>query len=253
MKEKVTISHLVVNGCSYTYCKGLVNPPTQGWPTLLANKLNVPVANIALGGTSNFRIYRKTVDYFFKDTGSNPFYIIGMTSCTRIEQYIKQHDDYVALNLISKPPGNLWEAQLISLLQRNKDPIILAKQKLDIWLSIINLFKSTKTNYLMIDMLSNGDSIDSELKEVHPKLFDYTMNDPKHVREYLDFNSQLGKLPCGHDDADAQVLIAEYLYKELTERYDVTVEPSEYLKIKDFYTESEKTWAHKLGRGDWIL
>lgn len=253
MKEKITISHLVVNGCSYTYCEGLENPPTQGWPALLANKLNVPVANIALGGTSNFRIYRKTVDYFFKDTGSNPFYIIGMTSCTRIEQYLKQRDDYVALNLISKPPGHLWEAQLISLLQRNKDPIILAKQKLDIWLSIINLFKSTKTNYLMIDMLSNGDSIDSELKEVHPKLFDYTMNDTKHIQGYLDFNSQLGKLPCGHDDADAQVLIAEYLYKELTERYDVTVEPSEYLKIKDFYTESEKTWAQKLGRGDWIL
>lgn len=253
MKEKITISHLVVNGCSFTYCEGLENPSTQGWPALLANKLNVPVVNIALGGTSNFRIYRKTVDYFFKDTGSNPFYIIGMTSCTRLEQYLKSRDDYVALNLIGKPPGHLWEAQLTSLLRKNLEPTVLAKQKLDIWLSIINLFKSNNTNYLMLDMICNDHVIDNELKDLHPKLFDYTMNDPKHIQGYLDFNRPLGKLPCGHDDADAQILIADYLYKELTDRYDVTIETTEYLKIKDFYTESERTWAQNLGRGDWIL
>jgi hypothetical protein len=253
MKKEITISHLVVNGCSFTYCEGLDSPATQGWPALLAQKLGVPVVNIALGGTSNFRIYRKSVDYFFKDTGSNPFYIIGMTSCTRLEQYLRKRNDYVALNLIGKPPSQFWEAQLLSLLRNNSDPLILAKQKLDIWLSIINLFKAPNINYLTVDMLANGQDIDNELNQLHPKLFDYTMNDYNHVKDYLDFNGTLGKLPCGHDDAVAQVSIAEYLYNQLTDRYNVTVEPSEYLKIKDFYTQSEQTWARNLGRGDWIL
>jgi hypothetical protein len=129
MKQEITISHLVVNGCSLTYGEGLEDPSTQAWPALLAKKLNVPVVNIAMGGTGNHRIYRKTVDYFFKDTDSNPFYIIGMSSCTRIEQYIKPLSDYLALNLINNPFNGLWEHQFLKLSQRGNDPIVLAKAK----------------------------------------------------------------------------------------------------------------------------
>ena len=43
------ITHLVVNGCSWTYCQGLDDPKTQGWPALLAKKLGVEV----LQGLSN--------------------------------------------------------------------------------------------------------------------------------------------------------------------------------------------------------
>jgi hypothetical protein len=253
MKQEITISHLVVNGCSLTYGDGLEDPSTQAWPALLAKKLNVPVVNLAIGGTGNYRIYRKTVDYFFKDTGSNPFYIIGMSSCTRIEQYSKQLSDYLALNLIGDPSNGLWERQFLKLAQRGNDPIVLAKAKLDIWLSIINLFKSAGVNYLMADMISNGHVIDNELKELHPRLFDYTINDPNHVKGYLDFNRPLGKLPCGHDDADAQVMIAEYFYREITNRYDVITENTEYLKVKDFYTETEVRQAQGRKNGHWII
>ena len=253
MKQEITISHLVVNGCSLTYGDGLEDPSIQAWPALLAKKLNVPVVNIAIGGTGNHRIYRKTVDYFFKDTGSNPFYIIGMSSCTRIEQYSKQLSDYFALNLIGDPLNGPWERQLLKLAQRGNDPIVLAKAKLDIWLSIINLFKSAGVNYLMADMISNGHVIDNELKELHPRLFDYTINDPNHVKGYLNFNRPLSKLPCGHDDADAQVMIAEYFYKEITNRYDVITENTEYLKVKDFYTEAEVRQAQGRKNGHWII
>ena len=253
MKQEITISHLVVNGCSLTYGESLEDPFTQAWPALLAKKLNVPVVNIAMGGTGNYRIYRKTVDYFFKDTGSNPFYIIGMSSCTRIEQYSKPLSDYLALNLVNNPFNGLWEHQFIKLSQRGNDPIVLAKAKLDIWLSIINLFKSAGVNYLMADMISNGHVIDNELEELHPRLFDYTINDPNHVKGYLNFNRPLSKLPCGHDDADAQVMIAEYFYKEITNRYDVITENTEYLKVKDFYTEAEVRQAQGRKNGHWII
>jgi hypothetical protein len=253
MKQEITISHLVVNGCSFTYCDGLENPAIQGWPALLAKKLNVPVVNLAIGGTGNYRIYRKTVDYFFKDTGSNPFYIIGMTSCTRIEQYSRLLSDYVALNLIGDPSTGLWETQFIKLSQRGNDPMVLAKTKLDIWLSIINLFKSAGVNYLMADMICNGHLIDNELEELHPRLFDYTINDPNHVKGYLNFTRPLGKLPCGHDDAATQVMIAEYFYKEITNRYTVITENTEYLTVKDFYTEPEVRQAQGRKNGHWII
>jgi hypothetical protein len=253
MKKEITISHLVVNGCSFTYCEGLENPSTQGWPTLLAKKLNVPVVNLAMGGTGNHRIYRKTVDYFFKDTESNPFYLIGMTSCTRMEQYSRHISDYVAINIVGKHYTQLWENQFVRLMQKGNDPLILAKAKLDIWLSIINLFKSTDTNYLMTDMLVNGPEVDDELSEMYPKLFDYTINDPNHAKDYVKHTSNLGKLPCNHYDAEAQIKISEYLYQELTARYIVNPVSTDYLKLKDFYTESETNYISTRKKGDWII
>lgn len=253
MKKEITISHLVVNGCSYTYCEGLENPSTQGWPALLAKKLNVPVVNLAMPGTGNHRIYRKTVDYFFKDTGSNPFYLLGMTSCTRMEQYSRHVSDYIAINLINQPYPALWENKFVRLMQRGNDPLILAKAKLDIWLSIINLFKSTDTNYLMTDMLVNGYDIDDELSELHPRLFDYTINDPNHAKDYMKYTGNLSKLPCNHYDAEAQIKISEYLYQELTDRYIVNTVSADYLKLKDFYTTSEATYISTRNQRDWII
>ncbi len=253
MKKEIAISHLVVNGCSFTYCEGLESPSTQGWPALLAKKLNVPVVNLAIGGTGNYRIYRKTVDYFFKDTGSNPFYIIGMSSCTRIEQYNRHTEEYIALNLVGGNYDFPWENQFVRLLDRSNDPLILAKAKLHIWLAIINLFKSTDTNYLMAEMIDNGRFISDELSELYPKLFDYTMNDINHVKDYLSFSRTLGKLPCGHDDADAQVKIADHFYQALTDKYIVNTVESEHLKLKDFYDEVEERQARGRNNADWIF
>ena len=73
MKPNVKLSHLVVNGCSFTYCQGLENPAEQGWPALLANKLKVPVVNLAIPGSGNDAIFRRTYEYFYLNKKHNNF------------------------------------------------------------------------------------------------------------------------------------------------------------------------------------
>ena len=255
MKQEITISHLVVNGCSFTYCDGLESPATQGWPALLAAKLGVPVANIALGGTSNDRIYRKTVDYFFADIGSNPFYIMGMTSSTRREEYNNTQNMYNPLNLVSAHRNMVepWQAEIERLLAEKSDDLVLGKRKLDIWLSIINLFKANSINYLMIDMIADNHFLMHELKQRYPKLYEYVMEDENSLPEFLDFTRPLGKLPCGHEDADTQIAIAEYIYNAMMERFTVIVNPSDYLRIKDFYTPHDPVPGQNPGYDDWVL
>jgi hypothetical protein len=249
--QKINISHLVVNGDSFTYGDGLEQPSVQAWPILLANRLGVPVANIALGGTSNDRIYRKTVDYIFADTGSDPFYIIGMTSCTRREEYCRSVQEYFPLHILDYS-GNLWNSwakKIEKLLLSETDPAVLAKRKVDIWLSIINLFKATETNYLIADMIPTAYA---EVQHINSKLYNYVGNDTNHLSDYQKVVSCLGKLPCGHYDADAQVAIANYMYKKLISRYDITLTDPKHLKIKDFYTPAEIALATRKNKTDWI-
>jgi hypothetical protein len=248
--QEINISHLVVNGCSFTYCDGLEDPSTQGWPALLANKLGVPVVNLAWGGSGNDRIYRKTVDYFFKDFGSDPFYIIGMSSSSRREEYDRHIGDFFHINLVdSYGYPDRWRKKLEEILVSNLDPTVLAVKKLNLWLSIINLFKSTNTNYLITDMIGIGHPLDAETRKLHPKLYDYVINDPNHVASTR--HLPLSTLRCGHDDAVSQILIAEYMYSELTNRYSVSTTSSDHLKVKDFYTEIEMRLASN-NRSAWI-
>ena len=254
MKKDITISHLVANGCSFTYGDGLDSPTTQAWPKLLADKLGVPVVNLALGGASNDRIYRKTVDYFFADNISNPFYVIGMTSNTRREEYRNSWKDYAALNLAGPPQFSNWNTKIEQMLAEESDDIELIKRKLNIWLAIINLFKSTQTNYFVFDTIPDDGITMHEVASLHPRLYEYVIGDSCHLSGYFHFVNPLPKLPCGHQDASAQIEIADYLYNNLIDRYNVTIEPNhEYLRAKDFYTVYETNWAKRLNRSDWII
>ena len=237
--QEINISHLVVNGCSFTYGDNLDDPSTQAWPALLANKLGVPVVNLAWGGSGNDRIYRRTVDYFFKDFGSDPFYVIGLSASNRREEYDRKLGEFFHLNLIhSYEYTSRWQNQLLELLQRNADPTVLAVNKFNMWLAIINLFKTTNTNYLIADMMGIGHILDAEMKELYPKLYDYVMNDPNHLSSFTSLRP-FDQLPCGHPNAVSQVRIAHYMYSELKKRYTVKITNSEHLTVKDFYTEME--------------
>lgn len=74
---------LVVFGCSYTYGVGLEDcqdvviegikipsptPSKTGWPSLVANKLNLELTNMAWPGASNIEILYNILNFDFKDT-----------------------------------------------------------------------------------------------------------------------------------------------------------------------------------------
>ena len=74
---------LLSNGCSFTEGYDLPSKESS-WPYQLGSILNYNVVNLALGGSSNDRIYRTTVEYL--NTHSDPdLAIIGWTIFNRAE------------------------------------------------------------------------------------------------------------------------------------------------------------------------
>lgn len=74
---------LLANGCSFTEGYDL-DDPMKSWPFQLASKLNYNVVNLALGGASNDRIFRTTIEYL--NTHNKPdLIVIGWTGFNRAE------------------------------------------------------------------------------------------------------------------------------------------------------------------------
>lgn len=80
---------LYTNGCSFTYGDDLKTPNIHAWPYVLAQKLNMSLKNDAISGSSNCRIYRKTLNFLFNNESIKEqlFIIIGWSSNLRIEYY----------------------------------------------------------------------------------------------------------------------------------------------------------------------
>ena len=93
LNDTLKISHLVVNGCSYTYGQGIENPLRDAWPSIVARELGVPLINLGIPGQGNPPIQRRTFDYFFQDlyNHNNPFYIHAYTKSARQELYIHRN------------------------------------------------------------------------------------------------------------------------------------------------------------------
>ena len=85
------VSHLVVNGCSWTYGSELDSPEEESWPKLVANKLGIPVVNLAIPGSGNDSILRRTSEYLFQNLAFNskPLVIIAWSQITRREGWDK--------------------------------------------------------------------------------------------------------------------------------------------------------------------
>lgn len=130
----IEISHLVVNGCSLTYCQELEDPKAQGWPALLAKKLGVPVVNLAYCGSGNDGIARRSMEYFYKDKKFNnkPFYIHAWSYLARREDIFKTVSGEIAVIDIDAS-----SRELIASAQLNIPDEI--KQTLTVSESLINL------------------------------------------------------------------------------------------------------------------
>lgn len=74
---------LVTNGCSFTegYCLG---DKTMAWPSRLGKMLNMDVHNLAVGGGSNDRIFRTSIQHLHL-TEDIEFLVIGWTGVARSE------------------------------------------------------------------------------------------------------------------------------------------------------------------------
>jgi hypothetical protein len=216
----IGITHLVVNGCSFTYCQGLDNPKEQGWPTLLANKLKVPVVNLAIKGSGNDAIHRRTYEYFFEDLPNNskPLYIIAWSQYWRREiwnkKYYDNKDGYVGINLTSFIPKNHAEYSLLD----NWSEEDFHRKTILYRLSLDSLFKSKHIPYLS-SFFTDVENITPSLVHKFPNSLAYLNKTPITNPFFDKIIAPYPTLPCGHHGPEAQIALADFIYNYLINEY----------------------------------
>jgi len=235
------ISHLVVNGCSFTYCQGLDNPQINGWPALLANKLNVPVVNLAALGSGCDGIYRRTMEYFHKNlsTNSKPFYIISWSAATRREEFLAinrsnpEFNDYCNLHVLR--PTTTLERELSYQFSSYETVKAAEKRKYNYWAGILNLLQNHKVPYFMTDAIPCDYIIKEYLENEYTEIYNFCVNDKYKIVDHETILTNDCWLPCGHFNEKANRIWADYIYNEFIKLYpDYTIIQSDYLKLIDF-------------------
>lgn len=237
------ITHLVVNGCSWTYCQGLDDPKTQGWPALVAKELGVEVVNLAVPGCGNDSIHRRTYEYVYESlpTGSKPFFIIAWSQYWRRETWHNKflgYKDYNDYSLVSLPnEGSLPETNMERALLDDWNELDFFRRTYLAKLSLMNLFKSHEIPYLMGDYSYeiNEEAIIEELRSRFPVIIDTVLNNPRQINRFSQITAPYSRLPCGHDGLDAQEVLSSYIISEIDKQYGkLNTISGNYLTLKDF-------------------
>lgn len=263
----IEISHIVTNGCSFTYCQGLDKPWVEGWPALLAKKLGVPVINLAVGGSGNDSIQRRTYEYFYKNKKfvGKPLYIVAFSHATRREEYFKNYkgnqvEEYMGLD-ISKSAVDLIGS--LSFKDKKIEDFEVAhimnlsyeaceRKKIILWNSVVNLFKANNIPYIVGDyMPSDSIPVHEYMKENFSEIYDEALLDKNNIGDINRFTKDIKKLKCAHEAAEAMPIICDAFYNKLTELYgevvpitEVDGEPIKFLNLKEFYSKRVQTLLH---------
>lgn len=245
------ITHLVTNGCSFTYCQGLENPKEQGWPALVAKQLGVPVVNLALKGCGNDSIHRRTYEYVYENlpTGSKPLVVIGWSQYWRQEQWFNifpgnkaafKLDDY---RLICMPNGSPNGPEEKNLLEHWNDENFYRRTVL-YKLSLANLFKTLNIPYLMSDYANDyrHEGLE-ETRNKLPNMLNTALSIEGSSMSFADVTHDSPKLPCGHDGLEAQVVLSDYVLAEIKRLHgDIKVIPAtSYRTTKDTFDISHRS------------
>lgn len=214
----IQISHLVTNGCSFTFGQGLENREETNWPALLAKKLDVPLVNLAAPGAGCDRIFRTTHEYFIKDLSNNsrPFYIIAWSGALRREEFQVECNDFYNVNLCD-PVNDLSKALIDNM--NEKGLLSYERKKYVFWSSVISLFKAYNIPYLTTDYMPTTIYHNGVIRSLLPETYDYCINDPNKLEDFNNLTNDFSKLPCGHDDYPAQEFLANYCYSKIIKKY----------------------------------
>jgi hypothetical protein len=238
------ISHLVVIGCSFSYGDGLANPKEDSWSAILSKKLDVPIVNLSSRGGGNDRIMRRLYEYHYLNSSNNnnPFYILAFSHSSRREEFIKTANDYmVGHGIISNgdymvvsmknDPGLMKREPFSAPSVLNYDPFISARKKLMVRSYIQDFLALHNINYLTTDFMPDTEDELQSLHELYPAAYERIYSDKFRLRDLREFSIKYPRLPCGHDDVEAQLEIGNYVYDELIARHG---EPA--VKLQDFTT-----------------
>ena len=234
LNKTLEISHLVVNGCSYTYGQGIDNPIKDAWASIVARELGVPLVNLARPGQGNSPIQRRTLEYFFKDlyNYNNPFYIHAYSQSARQEIYVSTDgvgnitQSYVLLDSSAK--DNITEQEKEVLIHSDSYKYrLLEKGKWEIWASINAILDTYNVNHFSTNYMPQTDGDIREWMETN--FFSLKSEVDTHPSRLQDFNGitmDLVKTPCLHETEEGHIMIADYILSQIHKNYD-TIEVKE--------------------------
>jgi len=151
---------LLTNGCSFTHGWEL-SDPKKSWPHVLGNNISADTTNLAMGGASNARIFRTTIEYL--NTNLPPdLVVIGWTVFSRAElsyhqgtylrltskncmpdtKEIQDYDDFANIH-------RLWTTALYN-------PYISYRDWLHTVVHLQEYFKTKGINYLFFSALDEN-------------------------------------------------------------------------------------------------
>ena len=248
LNDTLKISHLVVNGCSYTYGQGIENPLRDAWPSIVARELGVPLINLGIPGQGNPPIQRRTFDYFFQDlyNHNNPFYIHAYTQSARQELYIHRNgrhqleQDYCLLDS-SGDISIITTLEKEALIQSDDyHYYLLEKQKFHIWASINALLDSYNINHMSTNYMPQSDpDIRGWLDKNAYSLLTEIETHPSKVRNFNMVTDGIKKTPCLHETEEGHQIIADYVLSEIKIRYKtVEVIGLDHAKLNDILIHS---------------
>ena len=90
------MKYLYTNGCSFTEGVDLENPLKERWSKRLSENLSLKGINEGLGGGSNQRIMRKTIDWIVSNPNKirETLFVIQVTYPSRYETYDENKDTF---------------------------------------------------------------------------------------------------------------------------------------------------------------
>jgi hypothetical protein len=240
---EMKISHIVTNGCSYTYCQGLPNMIVDGWPAQIANNFNCPVVNLGIPGVGNDSIHRRTYEYIYENLSVDqykPLVIIEWSQKWRKESWLNKELDYIH---VTYPDTDVqkWNNNQKALLDNWNDEDFIRRTIL-YKLSLINLFENLNIPFLMFDYDGSDGPCEKKdkVKMNFPTMYGFSQN-KFDMGSLCHLTGALPKLPCGHDDIDGQNALNKTISNKIKEVYPQLefVNNSKFLTLNDYIKTSK--------------
>jgi hypothetical protein len=217
-------------------------------------------------------------------SGSNPLTLIGLTnnstplynltydfkhdcySLTSQEEYFEKIDyrtgfgpekinDYNTMGIAD------WHDPMAKAVyeQMNDIGIYMSQErKYRLWASLINLFEANNTPYVISDYIPDrSDETLTFMKQNFPELTKYIASHKHKLEDFSEITAGYPKaMDKGHDGPDAQIILADYIYKQLLKRHEkiIPIKHDNFVTLKDFktahkrvYEQTNQWYRHEMG------
>lgn len=237
------VSHIVTNGCSFTYGAGL-DKPTDAWPFVLGSKFGIDTVNIARSGSGNDRIFRRTYEYFYEDIRNNnhPLYVIMFSAINRQDRWLEDSKRYAIIN-----PNDTHDPVSKDFVY-NSNKVTFYRQYMLYRMALKNLFEAHNVPYifyLAMEILENTEQKNKmmlDMTNLLPNQYDLFVNDTHYAGDASVIASVYPKTKCMHWGPLGQEAIADHAYNKINELYpNIQIESNKsYLSDSEYINLAEQ-------------